>query len=230
MKRVLKIVAIVVASLVGLLLVITLLAGPIVKAYVEKHSLELCHRVVTMDHLRINIFFGSVTIVGLEAKEENAKDKFFSFDKLRVNISLPRLLAKTVRINHVHLDNLEGQVIQDGIQFNFSDIIDFYTSDTPEDESDEPSAWKVDIRDIRVNNAAVLYKDLRMGSVFDSREVNIHVPKLDLEGGPSHLDMTTVIRNAGNFSIVGDYNIMKGDFNAEVLSNQIFFVLFGQCL
>ena len=112
MKKGLKIFLIIVGILVGLLLLISILAGPIVKYYAEKHSVELCHRVVTLEHVRINILTGTVTIVGLNAKEENAKDDFLSFHKLNVQLSLPRLLGKTVRINHIRLDQLNAQVIE----------------------------------------------------------------------------------------------------------------------
>ena len=221
MKKGLKIFLIIVGCIVGLLLLISILAGPIVKYYAEKHSVELCHRVVTLEHVRINILTGTVTIVGLNAKEENAKDDFMSFHKLNVQLSLPRLLGKTVRINHIRLDQLNAQVIQNGIRFNFSDIIDFYTKDRKPKPNKGPSKWSVDIRNIRVRDAAVKYQDVRAGSLFDTKDVNIHVPKLDLNGGPSHLDMTTAFRQGGDFAINGNYNIKKGDFDAHVLMHQL---------
>lgn len=221
MKKGLKIFLIVIGCIVGLLLLISILAGPIVKYYVEKHSVELCHRVVTLDHVRINLLTGTVTIVGLNAKEENAKDDFMSFHKLNVQLSLPRLLGKTVRINHIRLDQLNAQVIQNGIRFNFSDIIDFYTKDRKPKPKKGPSKWSVDIRNIRVRDAAVKYQDVRAGSLFDTKDVNIHVPKLDLDGGPSHLDMTTAFRQGGDFAIQGDYNIKQGDFDAHVLMHKL---------
>ena len=176
---------------------------------------------VTLEHVRINILTGTVTIVGLNAKEENAKDDFLSFHKLNVQLSLPRLLGKTVRINHIRLDQLNAQVIQNGIRFNFSDIIDFYTKDRKPKQKKGPSKWLVDIRHIRVRDAAIKYQDVRAGSLFDTKDVNIHVPKLDLNGGPSHLDMTTAFRQGGNFAINGNYNIKKGDFDAHVLMHQL---------
>ena len=221
MKKGMKIFLIIVGCIVGLLLLISILAGPIVKYYAEKHSVELCHRVVTLEHVRINLFTGGVTIVGLNAKEENGKEDFLSFKKLHVRMSLPRLLGKTVRINRIRLDQLKAQVIQNGIRFNFSDIIDFYTKDRKPKPDKGPSKWSVDIRHIDVLNAAVKYQDVRAGSLFDTKDVNIRVPKLDLDGGPSHLDMTTAFRQGGDFSINGNYNIKKGDFDAHVLMHQL---------
>lgn len=223
MKKGLKILLITVGVIVGLILLINILAGPIVKAYVEKHSVELCHRQVTMKHVRINLFTGKVAIIGLKAQEENGKDKFFSFKKLKVRVSLPRLLGKTVRINRILLDGLDGHVVQDGIRFNFSDIIDFYTKDKDEKEELDkgPSPWKVDIRNIELRNCTVLYEDMRMGSRFDTRHVSAKVPRLDLEGGPSHIDLVTEFKDGSGFDLAGDYNIIEGDFDAHVKMQQL---------
>lgn len=223
MKKGLKILLITVGVIVGLILLINILAGPIIKAYVEKHSVELCHRKVTIKHVRVNLFTGKVAIIGLKAQEENGKDKFLSFKKLKVRVSLPRLLGKTVRVNRILLDGLDGHVVQDGIRFNFSDIIDFYTKDEDKKEKPDkgPSLWKVDIRNIELRNCAVLYEDLRVGSRFDTKHVSAKVPRLDLEGGPSHIDLVTDFKDGSAFNLAGDYNIKEGDFDANVKMHQL---------
>lgn len=223
MKKGLKILLITFGVIVGLILLINILAGPIIKAYVEKHSVELCHRKVTIKHVRVNLFTGKVAIIGLKAQEENGKDKFLSFKKLKVRVSLPRLLGKTVLVNRILLDGLDGHVVQDGIRFNFSDIIDFYTKDEDKKEKPDkgPSLWKVDIRNIELRNCAVLYEDLRVGSRFDTKHVSAKVPRLDLEGGPSHIDLVTDFKDGSAFNLAGDYNIKEGDFDANVKMHQL---------
>lgn len=216
MKKGLKIFLIIVGVIVGLVLLVNIIAGPVVKAYAEKHSLELCHRVATIKHVRLNLFTGRVTIVGLDVKEENAKDCFLYFDKLKVRVSLPRLLGKTVRINKILLNGLDAQVIQDGVRFNFSDIIDFYTKDKKHKPQKKKSKWSVDIRNIHVKNSAVLYEDQRMGSRFDTKDVNIKVPRLNLKEGSTRVKMTTAFKNGGDFALKGGYDIHKGDFDAKV--------------
>ncbi len=216
MKKGLKIFLIIVGVIVGLVLLVNIIAGPVVKAYAEKHSLELCHRVATIKHVRLNLFTGRVTIVGLDVKEENAKDRFLYFDKLKVRVSLPRLLGKTVRINKILLNGLDAQVIQDGVRFNFSDIIDFYTKDKKHKPQKKKSKWSVDIRNIHVKNSAVLYEDQRMGSRFDTKDVNIKVPRLNLKEGSTRVKMTTAFKNGGDFALKGGYDIHKGDFDAKV--------------
>ena len=88
MKKWLKVLLIILASLVLLLAVLSLCIGPIAKPILEKHSKELCHRVVTMDKLRVNLFTGSVGIYGLRALEEDDSTPFMSFSSLKVNIDI----------------------------------------------------------------------------------------------------------------------------------------------
>lgn len=215
MKKGLKIFLVVIGILIGLLLLVNIVAGPVVKSYLEKHSVELCNRVVKIKHVRINVFTGKVAVIGMDVKEENGKDRFLYFDKLKVHVSLPRLLGKTVRVKKVLLKGLNAKVVQDGIRFNFSDIIDLYTKDKPQ-KPDTPSKWSVDIGRIRVKGCSVLYKDVRVGSCFDTKDVNITIPRLHLKQGATRLHLTTAFRNGGDFALKGKYDIQKGDFDAKV--------------
>ena len=98
LKKTVKVVLIIAGVLVGLFLLVAALVSPIAHYYIEKHSKELCNRVVTMDKLCVNLFNGSVTIKGFKALEENDKDVMLTFDKLYVNMSVWRLLDKTVKL------------------------------------------------------------------------------------------------------------------------------------
>lgn len=109
MKKWLKVTLIVIGSLLMLLVLLSLLAGPIAKKYVEKHSMELCHRVATMDKVRTNLFNGTVTIDNLKVLEENGKETFLSFDKLAVNVTLLKLLSKEVKVSKIYLDGLDAK-------------------------------------------------------------------------------------------------------------------------
>lgn len=221
MKKGLKILLIILGIIIGLILIVNIAAGPVVKAYAEKHSEELCHRKATIKHVRINLLTGKVAVIGLNVKEENGKDKFLSFKKLKVRVSLPRLLGKKVRINKILLNELDGRVIQNGARFNFSDIIDIYTKDRKPKSKKNKGKWTVDIHNIHVKNSSVLYEDKRMGSKFDTKDVNIKVPHLKLKQGSSRINMTTAFRNGGDFALKGGYDIRKGDFDAKVNMHEL---------
>lgn len=216
MKKGLKIALITIGTIVGLLVLVSLAAGPIVKWYVEKHSVELCHRQATVGRVWINLFSGSVIIKDLQVQEENPKDTFLKFDKLHVRLSLPRMIGKKVQINRVSLDGLCATILQDGIRFNFSDIIDFYV-DRPKKESKKDSTpWDVDIRKISVKNSRVVYADANMGSHFDTRNINIDVPRLFLKGGATDAKLEMDLSDKGKIDLGGFYNIETGDFHGDL--------------
>ncbi len=216
MKKGLKIFLITIGCIVGLLLLVSLLAGPIVKWYAEKHSVELCHREAEIGQVWINVFTGSVIIKDLQVQEENVRDKFLSFDKLYVRLSLPKMINRKVQINRIKLKGLDAKIIQNGIRFNFSDIIDLYANKPPKKEKKPSKPWAVDIRKISVLNSRVVYEDTHLGSRFDTKNININVPQLFLSGNATHADMSMDFDKMGKLNLSGDYDIQKGDFGGEL--------------
>mgnify|MGYP003430730225 CR=1 FL=1 len=129
LKKPVKVILIIFSSFIALFLLISILISPIAHWYIEKNSKKICHRTVTMDKLRINLFNGSVDIKGFKALEENDNDTFLTFNELYVNANLWKLIGKTVRLTEITLDTPNAAIIQNGKRFNFSDIIDFYKPD-----------------------------------------------------------------------------------------------------
>lgn len=220
MKSGLKIALIILASIVVTVLVITVLAGPIVKWYVEKHSVELFHREATVEQVWIDVFSGSVWIKNFQVKEENRQEQFLKFNKLYVRLAWPKMLVKKVQVNRVALDGFEAHIVQNGIRFNFSDIIDFFVQNSKDDKETDSEPWAVDLRQISVINSKVLYDDILLGSHFDTRNINIDVPHLLLSGGVSQANISMEFANQGKMALQGGYDIQKGDLDAKLqLSN-----------
>lgn len=216
MKKGLRITLITLGCLVGILLLLSFLAGPIVKWYAEKHSVELCHREATIGQVWINVFTGSFLIKDLQVQEENAEEEFLSFDKLRVRISLPKILKHKVQINRIELAGLNAVIVQNGIRFNFSDIIDLYANKPPKEDEKSSKPWAVDIRKISVRNSRVVYNDAHLDSHFDTKNINIDVPRLFLSGNATHADMTMDFEKMGKLGLSGDYDIQKGEFGGNL--------------
>ena len=88
MKKGVKIALIVLGSVVGLVLVVlllvSLLAGPIAKSNVNKHGEELVGRRVRVDHVGLNLFSGHAAIRGLDIYEDDRQTTFAGFDTLDV--------------------------------------------------------------------------------------------------------------------------------------------------
>ena len=213
-----KILLIIAGSLFGLFLLIAILVSPIAHYYLEKHSKELCNRVVTMDKLCVNLFNGSVTIQGFKALEENDKDVMLTFDKLKVNMSLAYLLGKTVKITEITLINPDVTVLQNGNRFNFSDIIDFYKTDKPKDTV--PSKWTVDLRNITLEGGDVLYRDLAVGSRFKLNELALAIPRIYFSSENTDIGLDLKFDDGGDLNIKLLYAIENNAYNLAVKLNQ----------
>lgn len=218
LKKPVKILLIIAGSLFGLFLLIAILVSPIAHYYLEKHSKELCNRVVTMDKLCVNLFNGSVTIQGFKALEENDKDVMLTFDKLKVNMSLAYLLGKTVKITEITLINPDVTVLQNGNRFNFSDIIDFYKTDEPKDTT--PSGWTVDLRNITLAGGDVLYRDLAVGSRFKLNELALAIPRIYFSSESTDIGLDLKFDDGGDLNIKLLYAIENNTYNLDVKLNQ----------
>lgn len=219
LKKPVKIVLIIAGILVGLFLLVAALISPIAHHYIEKHSKELCNRVVTMDRLYVNLFNGSVTIKGFKALEENDQDVFLTFDKLYVNMSVWRLLDKTVKLTEITLVNPDVTVLQNGNRFNFSDIIDFYKSDEPEEDK-EPSNWTVDLRNITLERGNVLYRDLAVNSRFKLNELALAIPRIYFSSKDTDIGLNLKFDDGGDLNIKLLYAIENNTYNLDVKLNQ----------
>ncbi len=209
MKKWLKVLLIVLASIVLLLAVLSVCIGPIAKPILEKHSKELCHRVVTMDKLRVNLFTGTVGIYGFKALEEDDETRFMSFNSLKANINVFPLLAKKVKLRYIKLDGPVINVTQDGYVFNFSDIIDFYR---PEYRDTTPSKWLVDLRRISLTNGNICYSDLQMNSNLCMKDINLDIPRLCFGRGNSDAALQLLFEDGGKLDVKMGYGMDKSDF------------------
>ena len=216
MKTGVKILIIVLSVIIGLLLLAAVLISPIAHSYIEKHSKELTGRVVTMDKLRINIFNGTVFIGNFKILEANDKDKFVTFDKLKVNLSLYRLLANELRFTEITLDNPEMVIIQNDTGFNFSDILEKFSSDE-EDTTDSDKGFDIDLRNISLKNGKLIYRDISVNSLFDMKNLQLAIPQIFFSGKNTDVGLNLSFGdNGGRLALKLLYAIDKEEYNLSV--------------
>lgn len=216
MKRGCKIALLIVGIVLAVLIVVSVAAGPVARAYLVKHSEELCHRKVDIEHIRINVFNGGVSILGFTMKEENPQKDFVSFSKLKVRLSLPRLLGKSVYFRKVELDGLNGQVIQNYSRFNFSDIIEFFSNNKKEDNDDKPSGWSVTLNNISISNSALTYQDEAVGSSIGLKNIVLNVPCIYFSGDDTQVDLNLDFEKEGKLAVKMAYNIEKEKYELNL--------------
>ena len=129
MKKVVKILLWIVGVIVALLLLVSLIGGPVAKGIVNGKGEDLTGRKVHVSHVGVNLFTGHVALRGLDVYEEDGTTAFAGFDTLDVRARLLRLIGKTVDIRHLTLSGLHVDITQDGERFNFRSMLDHFKSD-----------------------------------------------------------------------------------------------------
>ncbi|MBQ4356192.1 MAG: DUF748 domain-containing protein [Bacteroidales bacterium] len=214
LRRITKVLLWIVGSLVALFLLLAIFISPIAHWVIEKYSKQICGRVVTMEDLNINLFRGSVEMEGFVGLEQNDRDTFVAFDRLYVNMSLWRLLGKTVYISEITLENPSVEVIQSPGRFNFTDIIEFYKDD--DDDDDEPSSWTVDLRNITVSKGSVVYRDSSVGSKFDLRQLAVKVPRIYFSTEDTDLGLDLKFADGGGLKVKLLYGMRSSEYDLLV--------------
>lgn len=218
MKKGLRITLVVVCVIVALLLLVSLLAGPIAKSYINKNAEELLGRKAHIDHVGLNLFTGHVTVRGLTVFEENGTDAFAGFDTLDVGVSLLKMIGKEVYVRHITLAGLDVKVLQRDTVFNFSSMLDHFKSDEPEEEQDTtPSEWIVNLHNIRFSNGKINYSDLERGSHWGMNDLNLIVPDFCIGGKDNTgAGLTLALTGGGSLTADAQYNAQSNDFSATL--------------
>lgn len=214
MKRWIKILLWIVGVLLGLFILATILVSPIAKSYINKHGEELVGRKVQVEGLRINIYNGHVAVHNLNLYEDNGKDVFACFDTLDIKASLLKLLSHTVHLKHLTLSGLKVNIIQEGDGFNFQSIIDHFSSDSTEVETDTtPSDWTIKFYNIRLSHAQIHYHDLANSKQWHLPDVNLRVPGFVLGGEEkSEGGLNIGFAEGGHLNIDGHYDAKHNSY------------------
>ena len=215
LRKSVKVLIIIAAVLVGLFLLLSAIVSPVAHWYIEKHSKDLCGRVVTMDDLHINLFTGSVEIEGLVALEQNDKDTCLAFDRLFVDMSLWKLLGKTVQLNEITLEKPLVVIVQYPGRFNFTDICEFYKDD--DDDDDKESTWVVDLRNISLTGGNAIYRDASVGSRFDLKQLAVKIPRIYFSTEKTDFGIDLKFENGGGLNVKLLYGMKSSEYDLSLV-------------
>ncbi|MBP5327651.1 MAG: DUF748 domain-containing protein [Bacteroidales bacterium] len=218
MKKWLKITLIIVASLLGLLFLALLLVSPIAKGYVNKHGKELIGREIHVEKLRANALAGRVRIYDMTVYEDDDTTAFFSFDTLDVSVKLRKLLRSELYVRHITLSGPRVKVIQNKDRFNFSSIIDHFSSDEEEPDTDTTSSdWKFGFYNIRLSDGEVYYADAGLGSEWDLKNLNVKIPGVYFDGAENtDAGLALQLADGGVLRTEASMNMDNNDFKVNL--------------
>ncbi len=228
MNKALKITLISLGSLIGLILVIlilaTLFAGSIAKNYVNNHGEELIGRRVNIDNIDLNLFNGHLALHNLDIYEDDKTTTFAGFDTLDIKLKLLKLINSTVDVNHITLAGLNVNVEQNGDVFNFTSLLDHFSSDEPKPEEPEDttaSSWIIKLHNIRLSNGDIQYSDLAKHSHWGFNDLNLAIPDFCIGGDEAtNGGLNLMFADGGSLNANLGYNSSSNDFDIAIALEQ----------
>ena len=214
MKKILLIVAISIAVIIA---IVAFAVSPIAKHFLINNSKELIGRKIDMENLSVNIFTGRLQVENFTLYEADDSTSFVAFDLFDVNVNLHKLLSKTAEIENVELSGADIRVVQNGNIFNFTDIIEFFSSySTATDTVEEPSEWNVAINDIHLNHSYLYYQDQEIGSEWKLKDISLVIPGIDLSDLSTDMGLQLDFTNGGKLETTMKYNTEKALYDLQV--------------
>ncbi|MBR4497298.1 MAG: DUF748 domain-containing protein [Bacteroidales bacterium] len=214
MKKILLIVAISIAVIIA---IVAFAVSPIAKHFLINNSKELIGRKIDMENLSVNIFTGRLQVENFTLYEADDSTSFVAFDLFDVNMNLHKLLSKTAEIESVELSGADIRVVQNGNIFNFTDIIELFSSDsTATDTVEEPSEWNVVINDIHLNHSYLYYQDQEIGSEWKLKDISLVIPGIDLSDLSTDMGLQLDFTNGGKLETTMKYNTEKALYDLQV--------------
>lgn len=238
MKKSIRITLIVVSVLVFLLGAVCLAVSPVAKYVINNYGPKIVGRTMQADDVSINLLSGRVVVDGFKLYEAEDSTLFVSLRKFDTKANLWRLLAQTVDISHLIFDGLNVNIVQNGSEFNFDDIIEFYSpTDTLQCATDslevvaapdslvadttavapaEEDSWAIELNNIAFNEGYVHYYDAELDATLGLRNVNLIIPTLYFSNRNSDVDVEFNLDEGGRLRTHLEYCMEQGDFNLHL--------------
>ncbi len=190
-------------SILLFILLLFLLISPITKYLIEKYDEEYTGRQITMDWAYVNPFTGYVYFSNLEIHELESEEIFFSADGMALNFSVYKLFSDTYEITELTLDRPKGVIIQFEDNFNFTDLIEKFS--TKEEDKDKDQVY-LSILNIKINDGEFHFREKTIPISYFIKDVNFESDGIRwdedvIEVGFSFLSGIGKGDMKGNFSI-----------------------------
>ena len=205
-----KTILIIAGSILLFLVLVVLFISPLTKYLIEKYDVSYTGREITLDWAYVNPLTGYVHLSNLEIFEQDTQKVFFKTKGLSANLAMFKLLGGTYEITEVILDKPLGYVKQHNKLFNFSDLIEKFSS---KDSIKTPSeTTKFNLLNIKIKNGEFHYNEDVTPITYFIKNVNIESTGLryDADTLPVKFAFSSGI---GTGDVEGDFTINLKNLN-----------------
>lgn len=197
-------------------IVLLMLVPTFSKNYLNKNGKELLGRKVNIEKIKLNYLTSTVRIIGFQFFEQNENDVFVAFDTLKVNIKPLRLLRNEIYVQQFQLVNSKGNIVQNGEVFNFSDLMEFYSSDSTavnEEANTEKTEYKLNLNNIELKKGSLLYTDEVLNHSLNMENVSFHIPEIHWSKPDSSKAAVQLnLPDGGHLLSALNYNVESGKY------------------
>lgn len=159
--------------LAALLLFGFLGAPPILKSVLVNQLTEKLGRQVSVGEIKVNPLILAVEINEFLMREKGSSERFVAFDKLRVDLEFESLYRRAPVLREVYLAGAYVNAVRlDGQRYNFTDILEAFAKEEPEDK--EPARFAVN--NIQIVNASADFDDRPRDTRHQIRDLRLSIP------------------------------------------------------
>lgn len=239
MKKALKVILIVLAALI-LLVFVALKIGPsIAKNYIVSHSEELVGRQLSIESISFNPLSFVANVDKFALYEKDGKTPFVAFEKFRINIDPLKIVTRTAAVSEIYLKGLYVRAVQNGDQFNFTDILEHFAADSTADtvavdtaSTDSAAVINateiantlpvaISVSNIVFENGNIIYEDEKVGSKFHLEDFSLNIPEVYLSNKSTDVGVRFKFADGGNLAVKVNANMATNDFNVHVDLEQL---------
>lgn len=243
--KIFKPVIITISIIFILLVIVALITPPIAKNYIIKHSKELIGRQINIQGFYLNIFTGYTRLTGFQLLEQDDQQTFVAFDTLSVDISLFRMLANEIKINHILLVNPDIRLLQNGNEFNFNDLLMLGKTDSlsaisapldaiPTTEDTQVSgvastdtisssghqppseSMAIALYNISIRGGHIQYQDLVRNSIWQMENFDLQIPGVYFSGQNTDVGIALNFNDGGHLQTAIQYNMEAGTYMLDI--------------
>ena len=181
-----------------LLLIVNVIAPPIVKSYIQDHDVELIGRKITIEDIDLDVFRGIVVVKNAFLYEQDDSTVMASLKELYADIQMRQLLSSRVVADSIKLSGFRVEIYQNGDRFNFSDIIEHFSTPDSIPADTTPSTWGVILKNILIERSYIHYTDVQVHSDFGFTDLSLEIPIIDLADIKSKMGLHFDFMNGGS--------------------------------
>lgn len=232
-RKTLKVLAWIVGSILGLfLLIVILIQIPYFQNLIKDKAVTYLEGKIKTPVKVGRIEIGLPKFVILEDIyfQSQAGDTLLAGDKVKVDISLFKLLSNEVELNSVDLQGITATIKRDKDSiFNFDYIIDAFASNEPKDTTAAP--MKISVKNVNLDRIKVRFEDAISKNdlnayvnhfdtkitKFDLDKMDFTVPKINLNGFKVMLKQGEIVQEVAQNTVeVTDEAVKSPDLNLEL--------------